>query len=94
MPVYYILRLQTGQHVSRSHGYPMWDSSTSGEQVILVTPEQGIGDGIMFSACLPGVAKISRRCIVLCDKRLKLLFKRPYPDVIRWCLAKNQCRKY
>jgi len=78
----YESRLQAEQHITRSHGYPIWDGGISAGQVILVTPEQGIGDEIMFSACLPEVAKITKRCIVHCDKRLEPMFKRSYPDVI------------
>ena len=47
--------------------------SLAGKRV-LVVPEQGIADQIIFSSCLPDLLAIAEEVLVICDERLKQLF--------------------
>jgi hypothetical protein len=47
----------------------------------LVWAEQGIGDEIMFNACLPQIAQQCDRLIVSASKRLIPLFERSFNDI-------------
>lgn len=56
---------------------PRWN----GERVktLFVYGEQGLGDEIMMSSCLPDVRGDCDKLVVECDKRLAGLFKRSFP---------------
>ncbi|MCP3955024.1 MAG: tetratricopeptide repeat protein, partial [Desulfobacterales bacterium] len=60
---------------------PLWDGSCLKDKTILVWGEQGVGDKIMLSRFLPGLAEQSKRCIVECEARLMPIFQRSYPTV-------------
>ena len=60
---------------ARDYGVPDWDGKSSGK--IVVYGEQGVGDEIMFSSCIPELIK-DRDIIIDCDKRLESLFKRSF----------------
>jgi len=77
----YEKRSMLGQGVIRSYGLKRWDGSSLENKTILVTPEQGIGDEIYFSACFPRLSQTAGRCIVHCDKRLEKLFARSFPAI-------------
>ncbi len=49
--------------------------------VLLITAEQGIGDQIMFSSCLPDLLKVNKNVILECDQRLAPLFRRSFPGI-------------
>ena len=73
--------LVTGERDTSRRPLPWWDGGDLGDSTILVTAEQGIGDEIMFSACLPDLVEKSApaRCLVECDTRLVSLFSRSFP---------------
>ena len=56
-----------------------WDGGTLAGHSVLVLPEQGLGDEIMFSSCLPDVAAQARHVIVECDPKLETIFRRSFP---------------
>jgi tetratricopeptide (TPR) repeat protein len=56
---------------------PVWDGTKG--QTVVVHGEQGLGDEICFASMLPDAAK-DCRIIVDCDKRLKTLFARSFPQ--------------
>lgn len=56
---------------------PMWDGTPS--QSVVVYGEQGIGDEIMFSSCVPDAIETCETVILECDHRLTHLFKRSFP---------------
>ena len=49
-------------------------------QKLLIWREQGLGDEIVFSTCLPDVAELGMDVILECDPRLVPAFKRAFPD--------------
>lgn len=56
-----------------------WDG-TPGKRLI-VYGEQGLGDEIMYSSCVPDVQKDAASVVLECDKRLQGLFRRSFPGV-------------
>lgn len=60
-----------------------WDGSSLTGRTILVWPEQGLGDEIMFATCLQNLLDEGKpeRCLVACDPRLVPLFERTYPSI-------------
>ncbi len=59
---------------------PVWDGSPLDDKTILVYPEQGIGDDVMFASCLPDVINAAGRCVVLVRPRLANMFRRSFPQ--------------
>lgn len=60
---------------------PAWDDSPLAGKGILIHAEQGVGDEIMFVSCLPEIARVAKRCVLTCDRRLAELFRRSFPYV-------------
>ena len=61
--------------------FPRWDGSSLKEKTILVTPEQGIGDEVMFASCFSDIISEADRVFIECDRRLQNLFQRSFPSV-------------
>ena len=60
----------------------MWTGYGLKDENIVVYAEQGVGDEIMFSSCIPDLLEESpRRLFLECDPRLEALFARSFPDV-------------
>ena len=57
----------------------VWDGTSLRDRTLLVYGEQGIGDEILFAACLPEVVSQTRGCVVECDARLVPIFSRSFP---------------
>ena len=49
---------------------------------ILVYSEQGIGDEIMFSSCIPELKKLTDKIHIMCDKRLADIYRRSFSPVV------------
>jgi tetratricopeptide (TPR) repeat protein len=64
----------------RRFALPEWDREPLAGRVLLVLPEQGLGDEIMFGSCLPDVAAQARHVIVECDQKLEAIFRRSFAD--------------
>lgn len=56
---------------------PVWQGEPN--QKILVWAEQGIGDEIMFASVMSDLCSISKKIILLCDRRLISIFERSLP---------------
>jgi tetratricopeptide (TPR) repeat protein/ADP-heptose:LPS heptosyltransferase len=67
---------------------PTWNGFDREE--IFVWKEQGIGDEIMFSSMLLEISKKSRKIIVECDNRLLPLYKRSFPNNIKFINDRSQ----
>jgi tetratricopeptide (TPR) repeat protein len=65
----------------RQFGFPEWDGAPLGEGQILVHAEQGVGDEIMFAACIPDLLRTGARVVLECNPRLQTLFARSFPGV-------------
>jgi polysaccharide pyruvyl transferase WcaK-like protein/tetratricopeptide (TPR) repeat protein len=60
---------------------PEWGEEPLRDKRILVYGEQGLGDEIMFSSCIPNLAAAASRVVLLCNPRLAPLFARAFPEV-------------
>lgn len=58
---------------------PEWDGKE--DKVVVVQADQGLGDQIMFSQCIPEMQKICKKIIVDCSKRMVNFFQRNYPGI-------------
>ena len=67
-----------GRH--RRFALPEWDGTSLEGRTLLVLPEQGLGDEIMFGSCIPEVAARAKHVIVECDAKLEAIFRRSFPD--------------
>lgn len=54
---------------------PQWQGDVILDKTILVHTEQGYGDAIQFARFLPEVKARCKKLVVVCDERLRLLFK-------------------
>ena len=77
-------RWKTKRYLSRQRYFsrPLWDGKESlhGKRILLWC-EQGIGDTINWSSCLPLVTSRAKDCIVECQKKLVPLLQRSFPNV-------------
>lgn len=59
--------------------FPSWKGGDLSGKIILITAEQGIGDEIMFSSCIPDIIKQNpKRIIVECDSRISALLENSF----------------
>lgn len=65
-----------GKH--RRFPLPEWDGGPLEGRTLLVQPEQGLGDEIMFGSCIPEVAAQAKHVIVECDAKLEAIFRRSF----------------
>lgn len=58
-----------------------WKGEPLAGKSIVVSAEQGLGDQIMFSSCLPDLLAMGARVVLECDYRLAALFQRSFPAI-------------
>ncbi len=58
---------------------PEWDGSSLAGRSIVIFPEQGLGDEIMFASCVPDVLARAQTCTLECNPKLEALFARSFP---------------
>lgn len=58
---------------------PRWQGEPLVGRRLLVWPEQGVGDEILFSSCWPDLIERVEHLVVECDRRLVALFGRSFP---------------
>jgi tetratricopeptide (TPR) repeat protein len=77
----YELRRRSENFVGRYRKFPFpeWQSESLEGKTILVYPEQGLGDEIMFSSCIPELVGLARHVAIECDPKLGKIFKRSFP---------------
>ena len=75
------LDYQSRHHPVRSFGLRYAEALDFKSKTILINREQGLGDEIMFSSCIPDLIAQGAKCILECDQRLVNLFERAFPKV-------------
>lgn len=65
--------------LAHRYALPNWGGEDLRGKTLLVYAEQGLGDEILFSSCIPDVIQSAERCIIQCDRRLEGLFRRSFP---------------
>jgi tetratricopeptide (TPR) repeat protein len=63
-----------------THGLPEWRGEDISEKTLLICPEQGLGDEILFANVFGDVIKKAKQCLIGCDRRLVPLFARSFPE--------------
>lgn len=69
--------------------FPEWNGQNPRGEHMLVYAEQGIGDEIMFSSCLPDLRTLGARITLECNSRLAPLFARSFPGIDVHGMAKS-----
>lgn len=67
---------------------PTWDGSKG--KTVVVQADQGLGDMIMFSQCLPQMVKDCKKVIVETNSRLAGMFRRNFPGVDVYATLKQE----
>ena len=82
---YYEMRYHQCRGGRQTHlldiGVPLWQGESLANKRILIYPEQGVGDEVMFASCLEEFKDIQARIVLACDARLEKLFSRSFPFV-------------
>jgi tetratricopeptide (TPR) repeat protein len=75
-------KTKDGSKMQRHFSQPLWDGrkSLKGKKILLWC-EQGVGDMINWSYCLPFIASQAEHCILECQKKLVPLLARSFPNV-------------
>lgn len=77
----YDCRLLTSEKPSFAPNIPLWQPVEGPLKHVLVVPEQGLGDEIMFASCLSDLKNELSQITLGCDSRLTRLFCRSFPDI-------------
>ena len=64
----------------RDDALASWNGSADVKRNLVIYAEQGLGDQIMFTSCLPDAIARTGHCIMECDPRLVGLFARSFPQ--------------
>ncbi len=75
----YQWRLRAKGYVDRRIAAIRWNGEDLSGKRLLVWPEQGVGDEILFSACWPDLIRRVGHAVFECDPRLVPLFQRSFP---------------
>jgi len=75
------LRRRKENFIGRYRKFPFaeWQGEPLDGKTILVYPEQGLGDEIMYGSCLPELIARARHVAIECDHKLGALFARSFP---------------
>lgn len=61
---------------------PIWRGEALNGKTILLTPEQGLGEQLLFASCIPDLLNQGVRCILVCADKLKGLFQQSFSTAI------------
>ncbi len=64
----------------RDEWLALWNGSADVKRNLVIYGEQGLGDQIMFTSCLPEAIARTGHCVMECDPRLVGLFARSFPQ--------------
>ena len=59
--------------------YPTWTGDDLAARTLLITPEQGVGDEVLFASCYADVIERAAGVVIACEPRLQTLFARSFP---------------
>ncbi|MFZ4792116.1 MAG: tetratricopeptide repeat protein [Candidatus Competibacteraceae bacterium] len=89
----YELRWQTqGEHMHPP--FPVWQGEDLAGRSILVYPEQGLGDEILFASCIPDLLEKAQQVVVICEQRLGALYTRSFPKATVYAVREPNKRDW
>lgn len=59
---------------------PRWQGQDLTDKTVVICPEQGIGDEILYASCIADILDQPAQCLIGCDPRLVPLYERSFPD--------------
>lgn len=65
----------------REYAWPVWCGERLESGKVLLWPEQGVGDEIMFAGMLRDAVETGNQVVLACDARLQGLMERSFPEV-------------
>lgn len=68
--------------VQRLGGPPRWGGEPLAGRTLLIGADQGVGDELLYSSCVPDAVRAAGRVVLECDRRLVALFRRSFPDAL------------
>ncbi len=74
------LRVAASQVHHDRYPQPRWQGEPLEGKTLLIHPEQGIGDEILFASCVHDAIEQARRVVLVCEPRLAGLFARSFPQ--------------
>ncbi len=74
----YELRMLSADLPKRALQFPRWNGEPLAGKSLLVYAEQGLGDEIMFSSCIPDLIMAGARVVIECSPKLESLFRRSF----------------
>ena len=78
----YELRTLNVELPRRARTFPRWQGEPLHGRTLLVYAEQGLGDEIMFSSCIPDLLAAGGRVIIECSKKLEPVFRRSFASAV------------
>ncbi|WP_223825578.1 tetratricopeptide repeat protein [Candidatus Enterovibrio altilux] len=76
------LGITCGRRLRYNGTLPQWDLTSPRDDIVLVMPEQGIGDEIFYFHNLKLILNNCQKAYVACDPRLSNILKNAYPEAI------------
>ncbi|WP_232313250.1 tetratricopeptide repeat protein [Enterovibrio coralii] len=73
--------IESGKRLKYRGGIPQWDLNRPKDDVVLVMPEQGVGDELLYLHNLDIVLDNCKKAYVACDPRLEELVQASFPSV-------------
>lgn len=61
---------------------PRWQGQDLTGKTLVICPEQGIGDEILYASCIADVLDQPAQCMIGCDPRLVPLYERSFPNAV------------
>ena len=74
----YELRLKSSDVPPRAVAFPRWEGEPLSGKTLLIYAEQGLGDEIMFSSCIPDVLAAGGQVVLECSAKLAPVFARSF----------------
>lgn len=77
---YYKTGYEQGYRTPPDYGFKTWNREDLTNKSIIVLPEQGIGDEILFASCIPDLIELTDKVYINCDDRLSEIYQRSFPS--------------
>lgn len=76
----YECRFPSEAALNRALPFKPWRGESLEGKSLLIYAEQGVGDEMMFTSCIPDVIPLAEHCVIESNARLVSLFQRSFPS--------------